>query len=122
MNKIKIITALTLIIGMSLISSCKDDIDAVIDCLADAAFVDLSHIMDSVDTETAILEVSYSGEHSLDTTIKWDFGDGVTKVGNKTSEKHAYSAVGTYHVKAEVTTRKGDETCIHELNETVTVN
>lgn len=117
----KMITIIA-IIGISITYSCKKDAEAVIDCFGDALLYDLSHTIDTLDTKMAILKVTYYGDHSLDNSIKWDFGDGEVKTLSGAETQHTYSESGTYTVKAEVTTRNEDAYCTHELHETVDIN
>ena len=120
-RKITIIAMLLFAISMSF-SACKKDTEDVIDCLADGFLVEVSHTADTQNSKIIHFEVTYSGDHQLDNSIKWDFGDGTTETLSGATAQHTYSATGTFHAKAEITVRNGDAWCGHDLTETVDVN
>lgn len=120
-GKITIIAILLLAIGVSF-SGCKKGTDDVIDCLAEGLQVGVNHSVDTQNSKTIHFEVTYSGDHQLDNSIKWDFGDGTVKTLNGATAQHTYSSTGTFHAKAEITVRNGEAWCGHDLTETVDVN
>ena len=120
-SKITIIAMLLVAISISF-SACKKDTEDFIDCFAEGALVHINHTVDTQNSKTIHFEVTYSGDHNLDNSIKWDFGDGTVETLNGATAQHTYSATGTFHAKAEITVRNGDAWCGHDLTETVDVN
>ena len=102
-------------------TSCKKDQEEVIECLAEGFLVHISHTEDAQDGKIINFEITYSGEHDLDNSISWDFGDGHTGTHGATTQ-HTYSADGTFLVKAEVTIRNSDAYCTYEKEETVNID
>ena len=102
--------------------SCKDNIEDTIDCLSDGFLISASHTADAQDAKKITFKVTYSGDHKLDSSVKWDFGDGKTETGG-TEVTHTYSSTGTFTVKAmDITVRNGEAWCSHEKDLTVTIN
>lgn len=122
MNRFKKFTGIIILLfafGLSSSSCSSDDVEDSIDCLSDIAYVDINH---SVDGKTVTFNVTYSGEHKLDTKIHWDFGDGTTETLTGVTQEHTYNDDGSYQVKANITTRNGDAHCSHEEQEHVKID
>ena len=127
---LKLITMLNLrfvflavvLFAVSLNYSCKKDAENIIDCLFEPANFTFDHTIDTQDPKKVSFTITYSGEHTLDNSNPWDFGDGTTQTISGTTTTHTYSSAGTYIVKVQATTRNGDAYCTVELSETVTIN
>ena len=120
----KSFTIIAILLFMSSLSfiSCKKDIEDSIDCLSDGFLISVSHTADAQDAKKITFKVTYSGDHKLDNSVKWDFGDGHTETSG-TEVTHTYSNAGTFAVKAmDITVRNGDAWCAHEKDLTVTIN
>lgn len=121
MKKIRLIAVLLFAISVTF-SACKKDAEETIECLTERALVSISHSVDAENPKLITFKVTYSGDHTLDHSINWNFGDSKSPISNTVEKKHTYSEAGTYHAKAEVTIRNGDAWCTYELDETVEVN
>ena len=81
---------------VTLMSSCKKDAENIIDCLFEGAYINVSTSADEQNEKMITFTVSYTGDHTLDTNISWDFGDGNIQTHNGTSVTHTYSNAGDY--------------------------
>ena len=120
MKNLRIVLVLALLGIMALSYSCKKDAEHVINCLFEHFSID--HTIDAQDPKTVTFTVSYDGEHTLENSIVWNFGDGHTETISGTTAVHTYSASGTYEATARVTVTEGDSYCTHNPTESVTVN
>ena len=116
------IIAILLFVSSLNFISCKDNIEDTIDCLSESFLFKVSHTADAQDAKKITFKVTYSGDHKLDNSVKWDFGDGTIETKG-TEVTHTYSSTGTFTVKAmDITVRNGDAWCGHELDTKVTIN
>ena len=118
----KITTILVLTLAFSIITSCsKSEEENIVDCFGDPIVTELKHTADAANSKKINFSIEYSGTERTLSNVKWTFGDGQTATGISVS--HIYSAAGSYTVKAEVTTKKGNSSeCSHDKNKTITVN
>ncbi len=122
MLKLRFVFLAFVLFTVTLNYSCKKEVENTIDCIFQPAYFTLKHTVDAQDTKKVNFEITYTGEHALDNSVAWNFGDGTTKTVNGTTAEHTYSASGTYSAKANVTVRNGDSYCTIELDESVTIN
>ena len=116
-----IITILLIVSSLNFVS-CKKDIEDSIDCLSEGFLISVSHTPDAQDSKKITFKITYSGDHSLDNSVKWDFGDGQTETKG-TEVTHTYSNTGAFTVKAmDITVRNGDAWCSHEKDLELTIN
>jgi len=101
--------------------SCKNDVEDIIDCLFEPAYISVSTSVDEQNEKMVTFTVDYSGDYTLDTNITWDFGDGNVKTHNGTSITHTYSASGGYKVISKITLRNGDAYCTFDHSTNVSV-
>ncbi|MBO9582749.1 MAG: PKD domain-containing protein [Flavobacterium sp.] len=118
----KITTILILTVAFSIITSCsKSDEENIVDCFGDSILTELKHPVDETNPKKIDFSIEYFGSDRTLSNVKWTFGDGQTATGISVS--HTYSAAGSYTVKAEVTTKKGNSSeCTHDKTKTITVN
>ena len=121
MIKQKFVLLAILLFGMSLSFSCKKETEELIECITEELLFGFDATISGQDPKTVTFEISYDGDHTLDNSIKWDFGDGEVKTLNGKTAQHTYSASGSYDVKAEVTIRNGDAYCTYEFKKTVDI-
>jgi hypothetical protein len=57
------------------ILSCGKE-DDILDCFAQSVLLNVHHSTSGDNPKQVNFNVSYSGDHSLDGSVKWDFGDG----------------------------------------------
>lgn len=101
-------------------ASCSDKEEkSVVDCLGDAILTSIDHSASAQNSSLINFEVKYSGNYILDSTVKWDFGDGKQQTGTGKTISHTYTAPGTYHVIGKVSVNNGG--CIHDVKETVVI-
>lgn len=122
MIKQRFVLIAILLFGIALTYSCKKETEEVVECLTEELLFTFDYTVDAQDSKTVTFTITYAGEHTLDNSIKWDFGDGTVKTLNGTTAQHTYNAAGSYHVKPEVTIRNGDAYCTYEFEKTVEIN
>ena len=111
-----------IVCALLLINCSNDDAENVIDCLFVGADFHVNHTVDGSNEKLVMFTVTYDGEHTLDSSIKWDFGDGTVETLPGTTVTHEYSAAGNYTVKIRPNAREGSAFCTPELTENVVVN
>lgn len=100
------------------VSCSDDDVKSTADCLNEASFLNVNHSVNSENPMLVEFSVAYSGIHSLDSSVKWDFGDGTPiQSVNGIMASHTFSSPGAYTVKAKISLNNGS--CSHEITETV---
>ena len=110
-----------MLFALSLTYSCKKDTEDVIECLTEEFLFSFHANVSDDDSKTYNFEITYSGDHAVDNTIKWDFGDGnVESLTGKTAQ-HTYSTSGSYKVQPTVTIRNGDAYCSPTFEKTINV-
>lgn len=101
-------------------STCSKQIEDVIDCFGESLLLDVHHHNVQTDPKQVNFNVTYSGDHNLDTTIKWNFGDGTPSQNvSGVSTSHTYSTAGSYTVKATITLN--NKSCSYDVAESVTI-
>lgn len=104
---------------ISVLTSCDKAEEGIVDCAGQSLFIDINHTVSAGRQVNFV--VHYSGtSHTLDNTVKWDFGDGTplqTVSGNSVS--HTFSSAGHYTVKAKVSLNDGG--CSYEPHEPITL-
>lgn len=117
MKKINNLILALIVIGAS---SCSKDEESIIDCLGQSFLVNVHHEASAENPKQINFSVSYSGDHTVSNTIKWNFGDGtpVQTVSGLTAS-HTYATAGPYTAKATVTLNGG--ACSFDPEESVTV-
>jgi PKD repeat protein len=109
-------------LALFILPGCEKDIENAIDCVGESILVDVKHTTDSTDPKTITFTVSYSGDHKLDNTVKWNFGDGTNQTATGTSVTHTYATAGDYTAIATVKLINGGSSCSPEVKENVTIN
>ncbi|MDR2272900.1 MAG: PKD domain-containing protein [Sphingobacterium sp.] len=99
--------------------SCGKAEKSIVDCFGESILVDVHHKAAADAASKIDFNVSYGGDHKMDTAIKWDFGDGTIQTLNGLTASHTYSKAGTYTVIAKVGLNNGG--CSFDIKETVTI-
>lgn len=100
--------------------SCSDKAaESVVDCFGESILIDVHHQASSQKATQIDFNVSYTGDHKMDTAIKWDFGDGTVQTLNGLTASHTYTKAGTYTAIAKVGLNNGG--CSFDIKETVTI-
>lgn len=115
----KKLSILFLAFGAVVILSCGKE-DDILDCFAQSVLLNVHHSTSGDNPKQVNFNVSYSGDHSLDGNVQWDFGDGTgVQNVNGVTANHIYANAGSYQVKAVVAINGGS--CSYDLKESVTV-
>jgi hypothetical protein len=80
----------------------------------------LHHNADAQSPKLINFHIEYDGEHTLNNSVEWDFGDGQTATLTGLTASHTYAAAGSFHVKATV--KFTDNDCSPDINRTVDVD
>ncbi|MDR2273570.1 MAG: PKD domain-containing protein [Sphingobacterium sp.] len=113
------IIKLFLLVGLFGVLSCSDKVEkSMVDCLGESLLIGVNHKATNDDPLKIDFNVSYHGEHELNNSIKWDFGDGSSETLNGAAASHTYKQVGTYTVIAKVGLTGG---CSFDKKETVII-
>lgn len=116
MKKFKVLLLFSLIGTVS----CSDKVEkSIVDCLGESLLTGIDHTVSAQNSSLINFEVHYSGDHKLDNTVKWDFGDGKQQTGTGKTISHTYTSPGTYHVVGKVSVNDGG--CVHDVKETIVV-
>ncbi len=99
----------------------KDDAKSIVDCLGESIFLDAHHSISGENPMQVNYSVTYEGSHTLNNTVKWDFGDGTQQTVTGTEVSHVYSQPGNYKATASVKVSVNGSTCSSDLHEHVTV-
>ncbi|MGJ1320443.1 PKD domain-containing protein [Sphingobacterium spiritivorum] len=103
-----------------IVLSCSDkEEEAIVDCFGQSILIDVQH--ETVDTNPFQVNynVSYAGHHTIDKSIRWDFGDGSVQTTDGKTSSHTYAKTGTYTVTAKVGLNNGG--CSFDVKETVII-
>ncbi len=95
-------------------SGCKKAIDDALDCSLESILLSVDAQIDSTNQKLVHFEFinnDTEGKFTLDSEIKWDFGDGKTETSTNHKIDHTYAGPGDYDVKATYTLRKGKDSC-----------
>lgn len=103
------------------ILSCRKSVDEAVDCLGESFLLSFTHSVAPTNSREIRFTVNYTGTHDL-TSVTWDYGDGSTQAVNAPGVVHIYTAPGTYEVKANITLKRGNTTCVPHLKTSVIVN
>lgn len=118
MKKFYILSAALITVVML---SCSKDEESVVDCFGESLLLSIHHNASTENTKLINFNVDYSGDHTFDNTIKWDFGDGTpTQTITGKTATHTYATAGPYTAKATVTLNK--RKCSYNLEESLTVH
>ena len=99
--------------------SCKKAEKSVVDCLSESIKTTVHVTVSTSNAKQVTTEVKYWGHHTI-TSVKWEYGDGVTATTTGLTSSHTYTAAGSYTVKARVTFTEGKSSC--EVDPTKAVN
>jgi len=99
----------------------KDDGKSIVDCLGESIFLNAHHSISGENPMQVNYSVTYEGSHTLNNTVKWDFGDGTQQTVTGTDVSHAYSQPGNYTATASVKVSVNGATCSSDLHEHVTI-
>ncbi len=104
---------------ISIAISCDKAENSIVDCTGQSLFIDIDHTVSSENALQVNFNVHYSGtSHTLDNTVKWDFGDGTPlQTLSGTTASHTYSTVGHYTAKVKVSLNNGS--CSFEPHESI---
>lgn len=122
--KKKIITLSLAVFTFSMVtvtSSCKKDLEKIVDCLAESSLASIDASIDPANSKLYTFKVSYGGTHTLG-TVKWKFGDGSEATTNGSETVTHTFADGAYKVTAEATITGEGATCNPVLEKNVVVN
>lgn len=100
-------------------NSCSKAIDSIVDCTGESVLVKLEHTPDAANSKKINFSLSYAGSGTVQ-AVTWNFGDGTAPVAGK-EVSHTYSKTGSFVVKAEVSIKKGDNTCGMTPQRTITI-
>lgn len=104
-------------------TSCKKELDTIVDCLAETSLTSINASVDPANTKMYTFHVSYGGTNNLG-TVTWNFGDGsaeATTNGTATIT-HTYATEGVYKVIATPKITKDKEECNPNVEKNVVVN
>lgn len=90
------------LLSMVLLTGCEEDLLAPKDCSTVGLLLNVTHTVGS-DERTVNFTINYSGDHTLENSVEWDFGDGTMQTLNGTSAQHTYSTSGSFTAEARVT-------------------
>jgi len=110
----KNITVLIILaVSITVMSSCKEITEDIIDCTIESAFLSVHSEADATDQKLIHFEFrnNSSGDFILDPSIHWDFGDGETITTTDPKPDHTYADSGPYHIVASYTLRRGSASC-----------
>ncbi|KIO52346.1 hypothetical protein IW18_14615 [Flavobacterium hibernum] len=100
-------------------NSCSKALESIVDCTGESVLVKLEHTPDAANSKKINFSLTYAGSGTVQ-AVTWNFGDGTAPVAGK-EVSHTYSTAGSYVVKAEVSIKKGDDTCGMTPQRTITV-
>jgi hypothetical protein len=109
------------LIALAITACSKDDGKSVVDCFGESLFVDVHHTASAENSRTINFNVTYSGSHTLNNSITWNFGDGTSQTATGTAISHTYAQHGNYTAKANVSINKDSESCSYSVNESVSI-
>ena len=104
-------------------SSCKDAIEAGVDCIFEVQFVTIHADLDSINPNLMHFQFVYDESEgvTLDHSINWDFGDGV-KVVADTAIDHLYENKGAYEAIASFTLHDQHGSCSSSSKKSIHIN
>lgn len=120
MKKLSILL-FSLFLVMTTVSSCSDDdVKDAIDCFGERLLFTLEHVPSAENPQHIDFTMNYFGDHSLDSSINWNFGDGTPAQNvTGTTTSHTYGAPGSYTVVAKVSLNNGG--CPIDITRTINV-
>lgn len=108
-------------ITFMVIACDKDDAKSIVDCYGESIFLNVHHSIASENPKQVTYRVTYEGSHTLNNTVKWNFGDGTQQTVTGTEVIHTYSQAGNYTAIASVKVSVNGSTCSSDLHEHVTI-
>ena len=118
---------LLFILGLMLsYSACKNDVEDAIDCSVESILLSLNANVDS-NTQRLVHFTFVNGDtientFTLDSSIRYEFGDGNETTLQSMEASHTYVNAGTFTAKAYYTLRKGSSSCDSYKEKTVIVD
>lgn len=108
-----------ILVAFLISGSCKKVEKSMVDCLGESIKTTVHVTVTASNTKQVATEVKYWGHHTI-TSVKWEYGDGVTATTTGLSSSHTYTTAGNYTVKARVTFTEGKSSC--EVDPTKAIN
>ncbi|WP_026966813.1 PKD domain-containing protein [Algoriphagus terrigena] len=113
--RIKFFAVLSLI--LIAMTSCKDVLEDITDCVGESAFTTMKHEASASNAREVTFTIAYIGSHTV-SSVDWDFGDGSTQNVKGLTVTHTYSAPETANVSANVHLA---DVCSFEIKKSVTI-
>lgn len=110
---------LLFLISVTLFSCSDKETQSIVDCFGESFLVDVHHEVSTANPLQVNFNVSYGGDHTVDGTMKWDYGDGINQTNTGVTAAHTYAKSGTYTVIAKVGLNNGG--CSFDIKEKVTI-
>ncbi len=104
-------------------NSCKEAIEAGVDCLFEVQFVTIHADLDSINPNLMHFKFVYDGSEgvTLEPFINWNFGDGIS-FNADTVIDHEYADKGNYEVVASFTLNDEHGTCSSSSKKSIVIN